>query len=103
MLKCFSEQLNGKSSFAFTEGFILLVVETCHRSLTKAFVYSWKSMMNLVVILILLSVEKIMHTKRNKSPLCFHSLMASYFRMTYLGKKKRQYKRSKGQRSNNLV
>lgn len=79
MLKLFSGQLNGKSS-VFAVGFTLPVFEICHRSITKAFVYSWKSMMNLVVIPILLSVEKIMHTKRNKSPLCFHSLMVSYFR-----------------------
>lgn len=80
MLRSFSGQLNGKSSSVFTIGFILPVFEICHGSITKAFVYSWKSMMNLVVIPILLSVEKIMHTERNKSALCFHSLMASYFR-----------------------
>lgn len=80
MAKLFSGQLNGKSSSVFAVGFTLPVFEICHRSITKAFVYSWKSMMNLVVIPILLSVEKIIHTERNKSPLCFHSLMVSYFR-----------------------
>jgi len=63
VVKSFSGRLNGKSSSVLTVGFILPVFEIYLRSITKAFVYSWKSMINLVVIPILLSVEKIKHTE----------------------------------------